>query len=235
MKKLMAAALFLTAPTMAHAQTYGSVQWGRDTGATPSPVCIMQGSTCKVQIGTANYSTGVFTPVSAGPPIFTGLTGFMYANNTLPVTAVTISGDCTAASTGVFTCTKTNGVSFAPSATTDTTNAANISSGTLPAARLPTPTGSTLGGVESGSASAGQVMTGINTSGVPQFGVVSSFATITFSTAYTSGTIPTCNAGQRGLAMVSDGVSSPSYRASYAGGGSSYRLLFCDGVAWAYN
>lgn len=48
-----------------------------------------------------------------------------------------LSGDCTATNLGVITCTKTGGAAFAPSATTNALNASNISSGTLPAARLP--------------------------------------------------------------------------------------------------
>lgn len=55
--------------------------------------------------------------------------------------AQALSGDCTITNAGAITCTKTGGVAFAPSATTDTTNAGNISSGTLPAGRMPALTG----------------------------------------------------------------------------------------------
>ena len=72
--------------------------------------------------------------------------------------------------TGAVTLTTADISGLAASATVNTTNASNITSGTLPAAQMPAPTSTTLGGVESATAGTNQFMTGISTAGVPTFG-----------------------------------------------------------------
>ena len=94
-------------------------------------------------------------------------------NNAGVFAGLTIGGDATlVASTGILTISKLNGQPFAPSATSDTTNAVNITQGVLPAGRLPAPTQTTLGGVQATPVLSNQWVNGINASGVPQFAQV---------------------------------------------------------------
>ena len=118
------------------------------SNATPVAASLSAGTNISITPGPGSISiaaTGVVSSTLTNTHILVG-------NGSNVATDVALSGDATLANTGAITVTKTNGVTFAPSATTDTTNAANISSGTLPTGRL---TGSYTGITGVGTVTAG--------------------------------------------------------------------------------
>jgi hypothetical protein len=84
----------------------------------------------------ADLPTPITAPIAVNSTVITGGTaGRIPYNNSGTYGEFVMGGDCTFAAPNV-TCTKTGGAAFATSATTDTTNATNIASGTLNSARV---------------------------------------------------------------------------------------------------
>ncbi len=87
-----------------------------------------------------------------------GSSGQIQYNNSGVFGGFTMGGDCTFSQPNI-TCIKTSGVSFATSATTDTTSASNITSGTLSISRLPSLAAHSYIGNNTGSSGASAAIT----------------------------------------------------------------------------
>jgi hypothetical protein len=118
----------ITGSTIALASTItGSVAWNA------SVIGVQYGGTGAATLTSNGVLLGNGTSAITAT---TGTSGQLLVGQSGAPSFQTVSGDGTINNSGSLTVTKTSNVSFAASATTDTTNASNISSGTLSNARL---------------------------------------------------------------------------------------------------
>ncbi len=172
-----------------------------------------------------------------------GLTALSTTGNTTQVLHGNASGlpswsavNLAADVTGKLPSTSINGL--AASATTDTTNAGNISSGTLNAARLPNPSASTLGGIESFTSPSHQWINSISTTGVPNsaqpaFGDItgslaaSQFPALTGDTTTAAGSTATTTSKMNGTSVPANVSADQTIVTTAAASGSWASLPTC--------
>jgi predicted RecA/RadA family phage recombinase len=180
-----------------------------DSGTANASVSLVAGSGATFWASTPSNWYHLVSGSGGGPP--GGSSGQIQFNAAGSFGGFAASGDATVnTSTGVVTVTKTNGTAFAPSATTDTTNATNITSGTLPLAQLPSISASsivtgTLPSAQLPAISASSIVTG--TLPAAQLPALSGAVVSAGGTgATTFGTIPTLNL----IANTTGGTAAPA-------------------------
>jgi hypothetical protein len=152
-----------------------------------------------------------------------------------------ITGDVTLLSTGATTVTKTNGVLFSPSATIDTTNATNISSGIIPTARLGTGTASTTTFLRGDNTWQTLPVTVTNPAGTDtqvQFNQTGSFgASANLAFNYTTNTLTATNLAGSGTAITNlnaSNLASGTVNTARLGTGTANNTTFLRGDnTWA--
>jgi hypothetical protein len=169
---------------------------------------------------------GACTTGGGGGTVSSGTSGQLanYTGSTA-VGSFALAGDCTF-STPNITCTKTSGSAFAASATTDATNASNISSGTLAVGQLPAFAGGDCTSSAGSSALTCTKLNGVSASLGGTFTTAGAFSTsgayaiVLMATGATNVTLPTSGtlATTTGVAS-SIGAALPSATASQLYGG----------------